>query len=227
MLKVAEIFSSYQGEGELSGQPATFIRLSGCNLRCWFCDTPYTSWKPEGEHLELFSIIQLTKLHAPKNIVITGGEPLLQPEVVPLTNMLKNEGFHITIETAGTIDRPVQCDLMSISPKRSNSTPQTPEHWRERHEADRHQPAVISRFIDAYRSQFKFVIDQPADIQDVINYLEEFPGINRDRVFLMPQARSAEEILDHENWLKPLAHQHGLRVTSRLHILEFGNTRGS
>ncbi len=122
-MKIAEIFRSRQGEGLLTGTPSVFVRTSGCNLRCWFCDTPYTSWSPEGVDLSVEEILARAGEHDTPHVVITGGEPMLYAELVPLADALSRQGRHITIETAGTLDLPVACDLMSISPKLANSTP--------------------------------------------------------------------------------------------------------
>ena len=123
-MRIAELFYSIQGEGSLVGVPSFFIRTSGCNLRCSWCDTPYTSWAPEGVDLSIDQILNEARAHPARYAVVTGGEPMIAPEVLPLTARLRGAGFHITIETAGTVFRPVACDLMSISPKLANSTPE-------------------------------------------------------------------------------------------------------
>ena len=135
-MRIAEIFRSLQGEGRLTGVDSVFVRASGCNLRCGFCDTPYASWSPEGEDLSVDEILDrvqtvsqqstaytLQPTASTKHIVLTGGEPMLFAELIPLSTALRNAGWHITIETSGTLYLPVACDLMSISPKLSNSTP--------------------------------------------------------------------------------------------------------
>jgi 7-carboxy-7-deazaguanine synthase len=135
---ISEIFRSIQGEGLLAGTPAVFVRTTGCNLRCGFCDTAYASWNPTGQHYEVSDVLdRILRLISPlsdqgssrlekiTHVVITGGEPMLQPEMVPLTRALAEQGLHITIETAATLHHPVSCNLMSLSPKLSNSTPQS------------------------------------------------------------------------------------------------------
>src|SRR5689334_24705142 len=102
-MRIAEVFYSIQGEGRLAGVPSVFVRTSGCNLRCVWCDTPYTSWQPEGEEKSLAEIVGAAKNYPARHAVVTGGEPLLAPEIEELTAGLKTEGFHITIETAATI----------------------------------------------------------------------------------------------------------------------------
>src|SRR5258706_8851752 len=116
-MKIAEIFYSIQGEGILTGVPSVFVRTSGCNLRCQWCDTPYTSWNPEGREMTQDEILAEVRAHQPSHVVVTGGEPMIAPGIVELTQQL---GTHVTIETAGTVYKPVTCDLMSISPKLAN-----------------------------------------------------------------------------------------------------------
>jgi len=123
-LKIAEIFYSIQGEGKLTGVPSIFIRASGCNLRCTWCDTPYASWNPEGENLSVDQILDRVAQYKSNHIVLTGGEPLIMPDVVELCSALKKQNnYHITIETAATIFKPLALDLASLSPKLANSTP--------------------------------------------------------------------------------------------------------
>ncbi|NCX99349.1 MAG: 7-carboxy-7-deazaguanine synthase QueE, partial [Planctomycetia bacterium] len=88
-MNVAEIFASLQGEGLLAGTPSTFVRASGCNLRCVWCDTPYTSWEPEGESLSVGEILDRVRSLSPRHAVVTGGEPLLFPEAVELCRSLR------------------------------------------------------------------------------------------------------------------------------------------
>src|SRR5579883_2126971 len=141
-MKIAEIFYSIQGEGTLAGVPSVFIRTSGCNLRCRWCDTPYTSWNPEGREMSVSEIVDAARSYGARHAVVTGGEPMLFEETVELTHAL---GMHVTIETAGTVYREVKCDLMSISPKLANSTPEG--SWAGRHERLRYQPDVLRRLI--------------------------------------------------------------------------------
>ncbi|HEY2826533.1 MAG TPA: 7-carboxy-7-deazaguanine synthase QueE, partial [Pirellulales bacterium] len=171
-MRIAEIFRSLQGEGFLTGKPSVFVRASGCNLRCWFCDTPYTSWEPEGEDLSIDEILRqvdnlLIDDQSCGHAVLTGGEPMLFAELVPLAAALKERGLHITVETAGTLYLPLVCDLMSISPKLAGSGPtdQQDHRWQVRHEQSRHRPDVIRRLVNEFPYQIKFVVDSPADCQ--------------------------------------------------------------
>ncbi len=126
--------------------------------------------------------------------VVTGGEPMLFAELIPLCARLRAIGRHVTIETAGTLHLPVECDLMSISPKFASSAPdaESEPRWHRRHERERHRPGVIRKLIGEYEYQFKFVVDSHDDLEAVHEYVAEFPEINRDRVLLMPQGTTQE-----------------------------------
>ncbi len=227
-MHIAELFFSIQGEGQLVGVPSAFVRTSGCNLRCWFCDTPYSSWDPEGQELSVEDILTQLQAWPTNHIVITGGEPMLMPELPELTQRLKRAGKHITIETAGTVLQPVQADLMSISPKLSNSTPwQRDAKQAMVHEQRRHNPSVIRRLVELFDYQCKFVIDQPADVGEVELWLQSFPEIDRRRVFLMPQAVEREELLAKSMWLAEHCKRTQLRLGSRMHIELYGHQRGT
>jgi 7-carboxy-7-deazaguanine synthase len=228
-MKIAEIYRSIQGEGFLTGSASVFIRTSGCNLRCWYCDTPYTSWDPEGKDLPVDEILAQVEEWDTSHVVLTGGEPMLFAELIPLAQALVERGRHITVETAGTLYLPVRCDLMSISPKLANSTP-SPERdsrWSRRHERARHAPEVIRRLVDEYTYQFKFVIDQRTDCDEVDRYLGEFPQIERDRVLLMPQGVDAETLAEKTAWLEPYCQDHGVTFCPRRQIQWFGTVRGT
>ncbi len=122
-MRLAEIFYSIQGEGKLMGMPSAFVRVSGCNLRCVWCDTPYASWRPEGEDVPVAVILERVAKFPGRHVVLTGGEPMIMPDLVELCGALKARDYHITIETAATVFAAVTVDLASLSPKLSNSTP--------------------------------------------------------------------------------------------------------
>ena len=170
-MRIAEIYSSVQGEGRLTGVDSVFVRASGCNLRCRFCDTPYASWDPQGNDLSIDEIAAETLRQARavrppiQHVVLTGGEPMLFSELIPLCDRLRAGGLHITIETAGTLYLDVACDLMSVSPKLSNSTPGPADSpgeslpasagWRKRHEQTRVAPEVVRRLLSEYDCQLQ------------------------------------------------------------------------
>jgi 7-carboxy-7-deazaguanine synthase len=228
-MKIAEIYKSVQGEGFLSGVDSAFVRASGCNLRCWYCDTPYASHAPEGEDLSVEEIVSRIEQIGCGHVVLTGGEPMLFAELIPLTARLRAQRRHITIETAGTLYLPVECDLLSISPKMANSRPdpvQTPR-WGERHERTRNAPTVIQQLIDEYPYQFKFVVECVADCEEVGQYLDELPEIDRSRVMLMPQGTDVAALARTAEWLEPYCHDNDLHFCPRRHIEWFGLVRGT
>jgi len=228
-MRIAEIFRSIQGEGFLTGTPSVFVRASGCNLRCWYCDTPYASWRPEGENLTVEAILARVQQFDTPHVVLSGGEPMLFADLVPLAARLRRLARHVTIETAGTVYQPLECDLMSISPKRPNSTPPADRQpqWARRHESTRHAPEVIARLVAEHDYQFKFVIDRVDDCRDVESYLAEFPQIDRSRVMLMPQGTDRDGLAERTQWLKPYCDRHGLRLCPRRQIEWFGLVRGT
>ncbi len=226
-MKIAEIYRSTQGEGLLTGTESVFVRASGCNLRCWFCDTPYASWSPEGEDWSVDDILTRVMSLGAAHVVLTGGEPMLFGELIPLAAGLRRAGRHITVETAGTLYLPVECDLMSISPKLSNSTPREDARWSTRHEKTRQAPDVIRRLITAYSYQFKFVVGSPEDCAEVETWLVDFPEIDRDKVMLMPEGTDREQLAARATWLEPYCHDHGVRYCPRSHIEWFGLARGT
>jgi len=223
-LRMSEIYIAEQGEGQYSGTPSVFVRTTGCNLRCWFCDTPYTSWDAEGETQTVEEIVGEVLKYDIEHVVITGGEPLIQPGIVPLTKQLKQAGRFLTIETAGTLFRPLVADLISLSPKMSNSTPDDAQ-WNQRHDQLRHAPTVIEQFRSQFACQWKFVIDQPKDLVEVDEYVA-LMKVPADEIWLMPQSRSAEEVQEKTTWLQTEADSRGWKLSPRLHIEKFGNVRG-
>ena len=223
-MRIAELFYSIQGEGMLAGVPSVFIRTSGCNLRCVWCDTPYTSWQPEGAEFTLDQILDEVRAHPAHHAVVTGGEPMIAPEIVPLTERLRAAGMHITIETAGTVFHPVACDLMSISPKLANSTPSDPG-WSGRHERLRIQPDVLAELMARYPYQLKFVIAQPEDLGEVRGLIVNLQA-DRDRVVLMPEGTDREMLRRRGRWIAEICKDEGFRFSPRLHVELWGNERG-
>lgn len=204
-----------------------FVRTTGCNLRCGFCDTPYTSWQHEGGRQDWTRVLEAAAEFGCEHVVLTGGEPLLQPEIVPLSRALRAAGLVVTIETAGTVDRPVEADLMSISPKLSNSVPVDHPRWAARHRRDQHRPDVVKRLLRDYAYQLKFVIDTPADLDELAAYLREFPEVDPPHVWLMPQGVHREELARRAEWLEPAARRLGYTFCPRRHIELYGNARGT
>lgn len=229
MIRVAEVFHSIQGEGFLAGTPSIFIRTSGCNLRCWFCDTRYASWEPEGNQQSVDTILKSLSKWKTEHVVVTGGEPMIFDELGDLCGKLRDAGKHITIETAGTLDQDVPCDLWSISPKLSNSSPvgYTSETWIAQHDQRRNQPRIVESLMQRGEYQLKFVVGSILDAEEVLEYLKELQGWARDRVMLMPRGMTAQELELQTGWLAPWCAAHDLRLCDRLHIHWFGNRRGT
>lgn len=228
-MKISEIFYSIQGEGALVGMPSVFIRTSGCNLRCRWCDTPYTSWSPEGDEMTVENILGVVEDYAATHVVITGGEPMLMKEMPDLTRRLKDCGYHITIETAATVYQQVACDLASLSPKLSNSTPWKEEggKYAKKHERLRLNVEVLNTFMKTHPYQMKFVVDTPEDLDEVEGLLTRLEGIDRTHVLLMPQGRTAGELNEKARWIAKLCKTNGFRFCPRVHIDLYGDTRGT
>jgi 7-carboxy-7-deazaguanine synthase len=226
-MKVSEIFYSIQGEGILTGVPSVFVRLSGCNLRCLWCDTPYTSWNPEGTNVLVDEIMASVRAFRASHAVVTGGEPMIFPESVDLTRALKQAGLHVTVETAGTVYQPVACDLMSISPKLGTSTPFEREggRWAQQHDRLRYQPEVLRQLMAEYAYQLKFVVTAPDDMAEIEKIVAE-TGADRARVVLMPEGIDAKTIRERALWLVDLCKRERFRYSPRLHVDLWGNERG-
>jgi 7-carboxy-7-deazaguanine synthase len=227
-MKVAEVFYSIQGEGRLAGVPSAFVRTTGCNLRCVFCDSPYTSWQPEGEQLSVAEVLARLEAFPARHAVVTGGEPLIADGIEDLCAGLHGRGYHITVETAATVFKPLACDLASLSPKLSNSTPHKREGGRfaQRHERLRLQVPIIRTFLEHGDYQLKFVIDRPGDVGEVRELLDRLPGVDRGKVLLMPQGVSRGELDERGAWLVEICKEHGFRYCPRLHVELYGNRRG-
>lgn len=229
-LPIAETFTSVQGEGKLAGTPSFFVRVSGCNLRCAWCDTPYASWKPEGGARTIDNLVQEAAASGARCAVFTGGEPMLFPAVGPLTRALRGAGMHVTIETAGTVFQDVHADLMSVSPKLSNSTPTVEQggEWRARHERRRLNVPVLQRLIDEFpERQLKFVVAAPDDVREIDALLAQFRGWRAHDVLLMPEGVTREALAQRAPFVSRLCLERGWRYCPRLHIELFGNTRGT
>jgi 7-carboxy-7-deazaguanine synthase len=231
-----EIFASVQGEGPSAGMPCTFVRLSRCNLACVWCDTAYT-WRFEGDNrphrdgaafdrtanqltLDEAEVAARIKALGQNRLVITGGEPLLQaPALARLLALLPD--IAVEVETNGTTKAPtaldIRIDQFNVSPKLA-------------HSGNPGELALLPERLDAYatdpRAFFKFVIAEPSDVDDVLALHARYrfrPG----QVFLMPEGTESETLRAREKWLAPLCIEHGFRLSDRLHIHLFGDTRGT
>jgi 7-carboxy-7-deazaguanine synthase len=229
-MRVAEMFYSIQGEGKLSGVPSGFVRVSGCNLRCVWCDTPYASWEPQGGEVSVSEILERLNEWPTRHVVITGGEPMIMPQIVPLCEALKSGNFHVTIETAATHFSPTRVDLASLSPKLSNSTPIQREGGRfaAMHDQQRLNLPVIQKFIDESPDfQIKFVVCEKSDVDEIKTVLGQLTGWSPSDVLLMPEGIDQSVLDMRSRWLGELCMREGFRFCPRLHILLFGNRRGT
>ncbi|ADJ16380.1 7-carboxy-7-deazaguanine synthase QueE [Halalkalicoccus jeotgali] len=226
-LPINELFHSLQGEGKLAGVPSTFVRTSGCNLRCWFCDSYHTSWEPAGDWMGMEAILEGIEDHGADHVVLTGGEPLLHDASSELLERLAERGYHTTVETNGTIVPDAPVDLASVSPKLASSTP-TPEkdpkgegEWEERHEARRIDYEALATICERYDHQLKFVVtgrEDMGEITDLLARLRERVGIRDEDVLLMPEGATRERLDETRNRVAELAMEYGFRYTPRLHV---------
>jgi 7-carboxy-7-deazaguanine synthase len=226
-MNITEIFYSLQGEGFLAGVPSVFIRLAGCPLRCRWCDTGYAKDPASGHDYSVEEIINNIKQRPCKFVVITGGEPMINRDLPQLAKGLKVCGKHITIETAGIAFIPdMPCDLMSISPKLSNSTPKDPV-LAAIHEDSRLNLAVLGELIDNYEYQLKFVVDSVNDLPEIRQTLSKLGNVDAERVMLMPQAATRDEFLAKSPMVADLCKETGFIFCSRLHVLLWNNQPGT
>ncbi len=229
-MKISEVFHSVQGEGKLVGVPSVFVRTSGCNLRCAWCDTPYASWKPEGAERTVESLVAEVRGYPARHVVLTGGEPMIAPEIERLFGELRALGYHLTIETAGTVFKDLPADLMSISPKLANSTPWQREGGRfaQAHEKGRIQVDVIARLMEISADhQLKFVVERAEDLVEIEALLARLPATEASNVLLMPEGISAEALRGRAAMLSEACKAKGYRYCPRLHVELYGNRRGT
>jgi len=228
-LPINELFYSVQGEGTLAGVPSVFVRTSGCNLQCWFCDSYHTSWEPTHAWLGLEEILAEIESHDADHVVLTGGEPLIHEESVALLEALDDRGYHTTVETNGTIYRDAPIDLASVSPKLESSTPTAERdpngdgEWEARHESDRIEMDSLVRLVENYDVQLKFVVTDAEDMPEILALLDDIrtaadDPISDDDVLLMPEGATRERLAETRTEVADLAMEYGFRYTPRLHV---------
>jgi 7-carboxy-7-deazaguanine synthase len=204
-----------------------FVRLAGCPLRCRWCDTKYAWDEAAGAHYSVAKIVQVVQQWPCKFIVITGGEPMINSDLSQLVQELKAAGKHITIETAGIAFVPdMPCDLMSVSPKLSNSAPTDPE-LAAVHEDSRLDIAVLRKLIDEYGYQLKFVVDCEDDLTEIAQTLKEIGNADSEKVMLMPQAATRDELLAKSPMVAELCKRTGFSFSPRLQVLLWNNKKGT
>ena len=232
-LIISEEFVSIQGEGALVGTPSYFVRVTGCPLRCSWCDEPSTSWTPKGERRTVNSILGRIGASGLRHVVITGGEPFSQAATVELAIALRVFGLHVTIETSGAVARPeLVCDLLSISPKLAHSTPKRRgENLADRHNRLRYNPELLRSLIDVSVGdwQIKAVVrpGNDKDIGELLTLLNDAKVSDIARVFLVPEGVDAAALDAGLRALAPVCIKHGFRLGHRLHLSLYGNTPGT
>jgi 7-carboxy-7-deazaguanine synthase len=229
---ISEIFYSLQGEGQLTGVPSVFVRTSGCNLRCTWCDTPYASWNPEGNEYSISALLsEILSYPQAQHVVITGGEPTIAKDLPLLLKELRNTGKHITIETAGTISPSAFCyDLASISPKLSHSTPDSAKAgaWSAIHEKRRIKIDILRQWCQSPNFQLKFVVSSIEDLNEIEELLEKINlPIPPATILLMPEGINLSTLNQHQQEWIEICKNKGYRLSERMHIQWFGNQRGT
>ena len=243
ILPINEMYTCLQGEGKLTGIPHILIRVSGCRLRCQFansfCDTPYSSWSPEKGKFTYKDVHEFFVKHPHiTHTMITGGGPTLHKEMlIKLCEIAKKKYQHITIETEGSEFVPTMGDLISLSPKLSNSTPK-PGTWmpylnrevtekdKEKHEKWRCNYDAMITLIDLHPDyQMKPVISNEEDLKEV-KELQKILDVPNEKVYLMPEGLEPKQLNKRRKWLMELCVREGYNFTDRLHIIAYGDERG-
>lgn len=225
-----EVFASVQGEGVTCGMPSVFVRLAFCNLTCSWCDSKFTwDWsrydpREDTARLEVEEVARRVSESAGqdvRNVVLTGGEPMLQQEeLASLAELLKGHGFRLEVETNGTVlpsaEMADRVDQWNVSPKLANS---------DNVEKSRHVPEALRWFGRSERAYWKFVVVSPEDLSEILHLVQSY-RVPADRVVLMPEGMDAETLAERSRWLAEICRRHRFRLGKRLHIELWGNERG-
>jgi 7-carboxy-7-deazaguanine synthase len=216
-VRVSETFLSLQGEGTSAGLPAHFLRLQGCSVGCSWCDTKY-SWDPGGgRDCELEPLLdELRALGAAPLLIVTGGEPLEAPALVPLLERALDRWERVEVETAGTSPPPLSNERLfwNVSPKLPRATPRWERSWQ-------HAAAWLAE----PNATFKIVVGDTPDESDALRLLEEH-AIPAGRVALMPEGYTDHGLRERAVALAEVCKRHGFRLSPRLHVWLWGARRG-
>ncbi len=234
-LLVNEVFGpTVQGEGVSLGRQATFLRLAICNLKCVWCDTKYTwdwdnyDYKTEVHEMTVDEVVtKIGELGETGLLVISGGEPLLQAiKLTPVVTEFVSRGWRVEVETAGTV-LPESIEdkaepsvwkevFFTVSPKLAHSGNSV---------GDRRRPEVLATLADFYESVFKFVVQQPSDLNEVYDLTKMF-GLDNSRVYIMPEGTDAETLDIRMHDIVDAVIENGWNITTRLHTQIWGSKRG-
>ena len=225
-MKISEIFESIQGEGNNAGKPAVFLRTAECNLKCVWCDTKYTwDWKnydysKEVNEMSIKEVRQSLEQFRIRHLVITGGEPLMQQDdLAELLTFLKPK-FYVEVETNGTIlpnnTLSVLVDQWNVSPKTKNSG--NPLEMCEDNEC-------YTFFSKKKNCYFKYVVESEEDLIEINQLISKY-NLEKERVLLMTQAITKEEILEKEKNVFTISKKNNLGFSPRLHVMKWGSQRG-
>mgnify|MGYP000055990393 FL=1 len=237
-LPINELFQSLQGEGRLAGVPSVFVRTSGCNLRCWFCDSYHTSWEPTHDWFTVDDVLAAVEEYDADHVVLTGGEPLIHDSSADLLERLADRGYHTTVETNGTVVPDAPIDLASVSPKLASSTPtadRDPDgdgEWADRHEERRLDVPTLAELVETYDTQLKFVVtgrEDMAEIERLVERLRDSASarVRDDDVLLMPEGQTRDQLEATRETVADLALEYGYRYTPRLHVYLWNDAPGT
>lgn len=219
-MRVVEVFKTIQGEGILTGVVSVFVRFAGCNLRCKWCDEKASQDFDAGQNLSISELLIKMKKYKCKNVVITGGEPLLQVDIVDFTKQLKKEGYFITIETNTTLKKKVVCDLVSMSPKLSNSA-----YYKaniNKFNKIRLNIDAIKYYIKNYNYQIKFVVSSEIDIKEIKKVLSKIKNYDKSMILMMPLASSRKQLYNIQKKIVKIGIENNLRYCNRLQLQIWG-----
>lgn len=239
-IRVNEIFTTFQGEGASMGKPVTFLRLAMCNLQCRWCDTWYTWNFGEGDGIEerfgsktvkrkdemhLMNVEDVAKKLlelGTKNLVISGGEPMIQQEALIELFYIMRETWsyfpHIEVETNGTLplvnDFDAWINQINCSPKLESSGNSFNARFK---------PDVIRSYVATEKAFFKFVVTNELDIEEILAMTTI--GVPKERIYLMPQGKTKAEQEAWQGRVAQIAQENGFHFSPRLHILLYDNKR--
>lgn len=208
-MRVSEVFYSIQGEGINIGQPSVFLRLAGCHLRCSWCDSKFTWELKSGKEMSTEKILKEIKKYPTKNLVITGGEPLIQQNA--LIELLKNlKGYYVEMETSGSLKSHISkyINHYNCSPKLSNSENRT---------------IKLEKF-PPEKTWYKFVVSKPENLEEIKAFIKT-NKLPQEKIILMPEGIKKRELAEKTVWLVEICKQENFRFSPRLHINIWGNKR--